>query len=68
MAIEDLKSYIRSNYRRRISNYPQDGTPDLLIHAGDNEYQTEEILNTLKRFKTNKGVKITVLEENYERD
>jgi len=51
MAIEDLKSFIRSTYRRKISNYPSNGTPDLIIHAGDNEYQTAEILETLNRFK-----------------
>jgi len=58
MAIEDLKGYIRSNYRSRVVNYPTSGTPDLLIHAGDNEYQTGEILKTLERFKDKPEVEI----------
>ena len=58
MAIEDLKGYIRSNYRPRVANYPTSGTPDLLIHAGDNEYQTREILKTLERFKDKDEVEI----------
>ena len=56
MAIEDLKSYIRKKYRPRVKNYPSSGTPDLLIHAGDNEYQTKEILETLIRFENNSSV------------
>jgi len=58
MAIEDLKGYVRSNYRSRVPNYPTNGTPDLLIHAGDNEYQTGEILKTPERFKDKDGVEI----------
>ena len=51
MAIEDLKSYIRKKYRPRVPDYPTNGQPDLLIHAGDNEYQTEEIRKTAENFK-----------------
>jgi hypothetical protein len=50
MAIEDLKSYIRKKYRGKIHDYPTSGQPDLLIHAGDNEYQTSEIRNTVQEF------------------
>jgi len=57
MAIEDLKGYIRSNYKSRVPNYPSGG-PDLLIHSGDNEYQTGEILKTLERFEDKKEVEI----------
>ena len=51
MAIEDLKSYIRKKYRPRVSDYPANGQPDLLIHAGDNEYQTEAIRKTSEDFR-----------------
>ena len=51
MAIEDLKSYIRKKYRPRVPDYPTNGQPDLLIHAGDNEYQTEEIRKTAEQFR-----------------
>lgn len=51
MAIEDLKSYIRKKYRPRVPDYPANGQPDLLIHAGDNEYQTEEIRKTAEEFR-----------------
>ena len=50
MAIEDLKSYVRKKYRPLVKNYPSDGQPDLLIHAGDNEYQTGEIKLTVQKF------------------
>jgi hypothetical protein len=50
MAIEDLKSHIRKKYRPLVKNYPTSGQPDLLIHAGDNEYQTKEIKSTINYF------------------
>jgi len=58
MAIEDLKSYIRKTFRPIVANYPANGQPDLIIHAGDNEYQTSEILKTVIRFKDNQSVEI----------
>ena len=51
MAIEDLKSFIRKKYRGKVHDYPSNGQPDLLIHAGDNEYQTEEIRKTSEEFR-----------------
>ncbi len=51
MAIEDLKSYVRKKYRGAVPDYPSSGQPDLIIHAGDNEYQTTEIRNTVEKFK-----------------
>ena len=60
MAIEDLKSYVRKKYRPIVKNYPSNGQPDLIIHAGDNEYQTSEILETLNRFKDNENVEIKI--------
>ena len=63
MAIEDLKSYIRKTFRPIVKNYPSNGQPDLIIHAGDNEYQTTEILNTITRFKNSEYVEIKNLTE-----
>ena len=53
MAIEDLKSYVRNKYRDEIARVHRtiDGQPDLIIHAGDNEYQTTEIRKTVEKFK-----------------
>jgi hypothetical protein len=53
MAIEDLKSHIRKKYRGKIHDYPANGQPDLLIHAGDNEYQTKEIRRTVEEYFEN---------------
>ena len=53
MAIEDLKSYIRKKYREKVHDYPKNGQPDLLIHAGDNEYQTVEIRKTVEEYFEN---------------
>ena len=51
MAIEDLKSFIRKKYRPLVKDYPQNGQPDLIIHAGDNEYQTSEIRATSEKYR-----------------
>ena len=51
MAIEDLKSFLRKKYRPMIPDYPKNGQPDLIIHAGDNEYQTTEIRKSVEKFK-----------------
>ena len=58
MAIEDLKGHIRSTYKSRISNYPSNNTPDLLIHGGDNESMTEEMLKVVEKFRNHEDVKI----------
>ena len=52
MAIEDLKRFIRKKYRGRVHDYPSSEIPDLLIHAGDNEYQTEEIRKTSEKLRS----------------
>tara|TARA_R110002020_G_scaffold59538_4_gene162248 strand:+ start:4150 stop:5112 length:963 start_codon:yes stop_codon:yes gene_type:complete len=58
MAIEDLKSHIRSNYRGKIPNYPRNGSPDLIIHGGDNEYMTSEMLKVVEMFREHDEVKV----------
>jgi len=50
MEIEDLKSFLRKKYRPVIPSYPVSGNPDIIVHAGDNEFQTNAILKTLIKF------------------
>lgn len=50
MEIEDLKSFLRKKYRSLIPSYPISGNPDIIVHAGDNEFQTNAILETLIKF------------------